>query len=67
MTKTQRFDDYDMHCEVKLSVYDSSNILVGSDDIMIDVPLNETARKTLWIYADESGTDYRLKISPTKE
>lgn len=45
MTKTQRFyDDYDTFCYVKLSVYDSSNVVVGTQDAFVDIGLNETGR-----------------------
>lgn len=63
MTKTQKFyDKYDSFCYVKLSVYDGSNLVVGSYSAFVDVELNETGRQTHWIYIDKSGTNYSIKI-----
>jgi len=64
MTKTQKFyDNYDSFCYVRLSVYDNSNVVVGSYSAFIDIGLNETGRQTHWIYIDKSGTDYSIKIN----
>lgn len=63
MTMKQRFGDNQLDCEVKLSVYDSDNIMVGSTDALIDINPGETGRSSSVIYIDESGTDYSIKIS----
>lgn len=63
MTKTERFyDNYDPPCFVRIQIYDSSNIVVGSYSAFTNIELNETGRQTNWFFIDKSGTNYSIKI-----